>query len=263
MKKRKISTEKILLFLLVLLAILGPVLSPYTYDGQDVTARNLGMSWIHWFGTDKFGRDLFTRVCCGIRLSLLIGAISAMICGGIGTLIGGAAGYIGGKTDLVLSELMNILSAVPSLLYIILIQLAFHPGMGSVILGFCVAGWVDLARFFRATDATERDGILYGGKNDGCFLFPDNWKIYFAKCQTVIESADAFAGSQSDIYGSFSELSRNWNCGTTGEPWNPDPGCKGTDYVISAADGISGCDSDFAVSFLTGDYYKRAEAIRK
>ena len=62
MKKRKISTEKILLFLLVLLAILGPVLSPYTYDGQDVTARNLGMSWTHWFGTDKFGRDLFTRV---------------------------------------------------------------------------------------------------------------------------------------------------------------------------------------------------------
>lgn len=157
MKKRKISTEKILLFLLVLLAILGPVLSPYTYDGQDVTARNLGMSWIHWFGTDKFGRDLFTRVCCGIRLSLLIGAISAMICGGIGTLIGGAAGYIGGKTDLVLSELMNILSAVPSLLYIILIQLAFHPGMGSVILGFCVAGWVDLARLFRAETMRQKE----------------------------------------------------------------------------------------------------------
>ena len=112
-------------------------------------------------------------------------------------------------------------------------------------------------------DATERDGILYGGKNDGCFLFPDNWKIYFAKCQTVIESADAFAGSQGNIYRSFSELSRNRNCGTAGEPWNPDPGRKDTDYVISVADGISGCDSDFAVSFLTGDYYKRTEAIRK
>ena len=153
MKKRKISIEKILLFLLVLLAILGPVLSPYTYDGQDVTARNLGMSWVHWFGTDKFGRDLFTRVCCGIRLSLLIGAISALVCGGIG----GAAGYIGGKTDLVLPELMNILSAVPSLLYIILIQLAFHGGMGSVILGFCVAGWVDLARLFRAETMRQKE----------------------------------------------------------------------------------------------------------
>ncbi len=203
MKKRKISTEKILLFLLVLLAILGPVLSSYTYDGQDVTARNLGMSWIHWFGTDKFGRDLFTRVCCGIRLSLLIGAISAMICGGIGTLIGGAAGYIGGKTDLVLSELMNILSAVPSLLYIILIQLAFHPGMGSVILGFCVAGWVDLARLFRAETMRQKEMDIDGSKNDGRFHLADDWKVYFAKRQTVIESADASAGSQSDIYGSF------------------------------------------------------------
>ena len=65
--------------------------------------------------------------------------------------------YIGGKTDLVLSELMNILSAVPSLLYIILIQLAFHPGMGSVILGFCVAGWVDLARLFRAETMRQKE----------------------------------------------------------------------------------------------------------
>lgn len=154
MKIRKV--QKILLLVLILLAFLGPMLSPYSYELQDVTIRNAGASWLHWFGTDKFGRDLFTRVCCGMRLSLLTGGISAVICGGIGSLIGGMAGYMGGKTDTILTELMNILSAIPSLLYVILIQLVFDSGMSSVILGFCVAGWIDLAKVFRAETIRQK-----------------------------------------------------------------------------------------------------------
>ena len=86
------------LAVMVVLAILVPMLSPFEYDGMDLTALNEMPSMTHPMGTDKFGRDIFVRVMYGARISLAIGFSSAFICLVIGVIYGGIAGYVGGRT---------------------------------------------------------------------------------------------------------------------------------------------------------------------
>lgn len=139
----------ILLSVLLALAILVPLCSPYTYEAQNVDAQNLRASSAHLFGTDKFGRDIFVRVWSGTRISLLVGFCCAFICGIVGVLIGSIAGYNGSRMDMVLMRLADIIDAIPSLLYVILIMLALGANVGSILLGICISGWIDLARLVR------------------------------------------------------------------------------------------------------------------
>lgn len=153
MKRVKLDTKlKIYLGILgvfILVSILVPILSQYPYDAQDVANQNLGISAAHLFGTDKFGRDIFTRVCYGLRISLAVGFSSTLICLVIGAAVGAAAGLSNSVIDTILLEVMNVISAIPSMLYVILILLVFDASIGSVILGICVAGWIDLAKMVR------------------------------------------------------------------------------------------------------------------
>ena len=138
----------IVLLLIVLLAVLGPFFSPYPYDGMG-TEVNRGPSGTHWFGTDALGRDLFTRVLYGIRISLFVGFVSTLINCVIGVLYGGVAGYVGGRTDAAMMRFVDVLYAVPSLLYIILLMMMFGANVGSIMLGMCISGWVGIARLMR------------------------------------------------------------------------------------------------------------------
>lgn len=135
--------------LMCLLAIFVPILSPYTYDGMDVSALNQLPSLQHWFGTDKFGRDIFVRVMYGARISLSVGFAAAGINLVIGVIYGGIAGYVGGKVDLIMMRVVDMIYSIPSLLYIILIMLVFGSNMFSVLLGICVSSWVGMARLVR------------------------------------------------------------------------------------------------------------------
>ena len=138
----------IVLLFIVLLAVLGPLFSPYPYDGMG-TEVNCGPSAAHWFGTDALGRDLFTRVLYGIRISLFVGFVSTLINCAIGVLYGGVAGYVGGRADAVMMRFVDVLYAVPSLLYIILLMMMFGANVGSIMLGMCISGWVGIARLMR------------------------------------------------------------------------------------------------------------------
>lgn len=138
----------IVLLFIVLLAVLGPFFSPYPYDGMG-TEVNCGPSAAHWFGTDALGRDLFTRVLYGIRISLFVGFVSTLINCAIGVLYGGVAGYVGGRADAVMMRFVDVLYAVPSLLYIILLMMMFGANVGSIMLGMCISGWVGIARLMR------------------------------------------------------------------------------------------------------------------
>lgn len=153
--KEKISFVKryftvFLLFLLILLSVLVPLLSPYPYDLQNIEDQNMPASVLHWFGTDRFGRDLFTRAFYGLRISLEVGGASALISLAAGTAAGSVAGYCGKAADTVILEVMNVISAIPSMLYVILIMLVLEAGTGSVIAGICVSGWVDFGRLVRS-----------------------------------------------------------------------------------------------------------------
>ena len=153
-----------LLFLLVMIlcAIFAPMFSPYTYDLQDLTTRNTPPSLQHLFGTDKFGRDIFIRTMYGARISLSVGFAAAAINLMIGTIYGGICGYFGGKLDLILMRIVDIIYAVPTLLYVILIMLIFGSNVFSVLLAICVSSWVGLARQVRAQvmSLREREYIL-------------------------------------------------------------------------------------------------------
>jgi oligopeptide transport system permease protein len=146
--------------IMVLLAVLGPWLSPYTYKQQNYAAVNEGPSALHWFGTDKFGRDLFTRVAYGARISLTIGVCAAAINMVIGVLFGGAAGYLGGTADIALMRVADIVEGVPSLLYIILVMIFLGASMRSVIVALCISYWIRTSRVVRG-QILQNKGLDY------------------------------------------------------------------------------------------------------
>ena len=140
----------IVIILMALTSILVPMFSPYSYDGMNLTAMNQGPSLQHPCGTDQMGRDLFIRILYGARISLTIGLVAALINFVIGVIYGGLSGYIGGRTDMILMRIVDILTSLPSLLYIVLIMLIFGSNVGSVILALCFTSWIGTARVVRS-----------------------------------------------------------------------------------------------------------------
>lgn len=151
LKKNKAALVGLFIIILVsLLAILGPVLSPYSYSDQSLAEANLPPSAAHWFGTDNLGRDLATRVCYGARISLSIGIVASLINLGVGVLYGGVSGYFGGRIDSVMMRIVDILYGIPLLLYVILLMVVLKPGLMNVFIALGLVYWLRMARIVRA-----------------------------------------------------------------------------------------------------------------
>ena len=150
-KKNKLALIGLVFILLMVIGAIGvPMVSPYSYDAQDMLSRNSSPSWAHPFGTDKFGRDILVRVMYGARISLSVGFAAAALNLVSGVVYGGICGYIGGKLDMILMRIVDILYSVPTLLYVILIMLVFGSNIFSVLLAICISSWVGMARQVRA-----------------------------------------------------------------------------------------------------------------
>src|SRR4051795_5272714 len=134
--------------------ILAAIFAPFIAT-QDVTAQNLFMRYAspsaeHWFGTDALGRDVFSRVVFGARISLQVGIIVVLISSVVGILIGSVAGFYGGFVDKFLSGyVFNVFLAFPGLLLAIALVAFLGAGQGKLILALCVIGWVGYARVMR------------------------------------------------------------------------------------------------------------------
>ncbi|WP_156290886.1 ABC transporter permease [Oceanobacillus salinisoli] len=139
----------IFLILLTIMAILGPILSPYEVNTQDRPNQYQLPSSEHWFGTDAAGRDVFTRTWYGARISLFVGLVAAMIDVFIGIIYGGISGYKGGRTDNVMMRIIEILYGIPSLLVTILLLVVLGPSLFTIILALTITGWVGMARIVR------------------------------------------------------------------------------------------------------------------
>jgi oligopeptide transport system permease protein len=139
----------ILLGILVFMAIFGPYMTDYDYATNDLANKNQKPSAEHWFGTDDLGRDVFTRVWEGARISLLIGVAAALIDLLIGVIYGGYAGYKGGKTDDLMMRFADILYGVPYLLLVILLMVVLGQGIGTMILAMTITGWINMSRIVR------------------------------------------------------------------------------------------------------------------
>lgn len=148
-KNKQITVGLILLGAFLLLAVFVPICSGYSYKEIDVDLQNQSASWQHLFGTDEFGRDIFVRVWYGVRISLAAGIGSALLNGCIGIYYGAVSGYLGGKTDMIMMRLGDVVSSIPSLIYVILIMMTFGSNVGSLLLGLCISGWVDTVRIVR------------------------------------------------------------------------------------------------------------------
>lgn len=149
-KKNKLALfGLIFLAIMVLGAILVPMLSQYTYEGQDLANKNMLPCLAHPFGTDKLGRDIMVRVMYGARISLSIGFSTAVINLFIGIIYGGIAGYVGGKVDMIMMRIIDVIYAVPSLLYTVLILMIFGDSIASMMIAICLTSWIQMARQVR------------------------------------------------------------------------------------------------------------------
>ena len=139
----------ILIAVIAVLAIVAPILSPYAYDEADLMASNLAPCREHPFGTDKTGRDMWTRVWVGARASLLIGFLGALAPFLLGTVIGATSGWCGGWVDMVIMRICDIMLCIPSMIYLILLLIVMGGSVQSMVLAMALSGWMGSARGFR------------------------------------------------------------------------------------------------------------------
>jgi oligopeptide transport system permease protein len=139
-----------LLSLILLFAIFGPLLSPYTYYDTHLAQKNLPPSFQHWFGTDDLGRDLFIRVWYGARISIFVGIAAALIDLVIGVLWGSAAALSGGFIDECMMRFADLLYSLPTLLVVIMLMVVLGQGLIPILIALTVLGWITMARIVRA-----------------------------------------------------------------------------------------------------------------
>jgi peptide/nickel transport system permease protein len=138
------------LALFVLVALLAPYVAPYDPILQNSEVRLQGPSWLHPFGTDNFGRDVFSRVIWGIRIDLQIAILGVIFPFIIGTLVGTVAGFFGGVVDAIFMRLIDVILAFPFLVLVLSIIAILGPGLSSFYIAMALVGWVSYARLIRA-----------------------------------------------------------------------------------------------------------------
>ena len=150
LKQNRLATASMyVLVVIVLFALVAPILSHYRFSDQDLTAIGQGPSWRHLLGTDDLGRDLWTRLWVGGRVSLCIGLLAGALDLAIGVLYGGISGYFGGKVDDVMMRIVEILFGIPYLLMIILLMVVMGQGLLTMITALGLVSWIGMARLVR------------------------------------------------------------------------------------------------------------------
>ncbi len=141
---------------LLLVAAFAPWLAPTSPIEQDLAARLQPPSAAHWLGTDELGRDIYSRIVHGSRITLYIVALVVVIVGPLGLLIGTAAGYLGGWLDVVLMRITDIFMAFPRLILALAFVAALGPGIENAIIAIALTAWPPYARLARAETLTVR-----------------------------------------------------------------------------------------------------------
>lgn len=150
LKKNKVAiASMIFLGLLVILCVVVPMVSQVSHETQDLMNTNKGPSSGHWFGQDELGRDIFTRVWVGGRVSLTIGVIGAAVSLIVGMIYGGISGYFGGIVDDIMMRIVEVLCGIPYMIVVIIVSLVLGKGLQSLLIALCITSWTGLARLVR------------------------------------------------------------------------------------------------------------------
>lgn len=162
LKKNKVAMVSVVLLAILIIAVLLAPLSPYDPYKLDASQKLQGISSSHWFGTDEYGRDYFTRTLYGGRVSLLVGFMSMIMTVVIGTSLGVFSGYVGGKVDMFLMSFTDIFLALPSMLLMVILNIFLKPGLPTLIVVLSLFSWASVARITRAETMSlkERDFVV-------------------------------------------------------------------------------------------------------
>lgn len=149
-KRNKMAVVGLVIMVaLILLALFAPLIATHDPAEQDLLQRLKPPTKEHWFGTDDLGRDLFSRVLYGARVSLSVGIFSVLFNVIIGVIVGSIAGYYGGKTDSILMRFVDMMLAFPQFFLLIAVVTLFKPSLFNIIVVFVVFGWMGKSRLLR------------------------------------------------------------------------------------------------------------------
>lgn len=159
---KRLSKNKpamICLFIIIIIAlasIIIPFISPYTMSEQHLTHTYASIGYkdptdghMHLFGTDSLGRDIFTRIWYGARISLFISFTAVIINFFIGIIYGGISGYVGGAVDNVMMRIIEIINGIPYLIIVVLLMMVLPPGTMTIVIAYAAVGWTGMARLVR------------------------------------------------------------------------------------------------------------------
>jgi len=149
LKNRAAVGGAIILFILILFAILAPWIAPYPYAYQNLSLGASPPSAEHLLGTDVLGRDLFSRILYGARISLLVGFVATTVALIIGVSWGLVAGYYGGKVDSVMMRIVDVLYGIPFIIFIILLMVVFGRNLWLLFIAIGAVEWLTMARIVR------------------------------------------------------------------------------------------------------------------
>jgi peptide/nickel transport system permease protein len=147
----------LIIVILVLTALFAPYIAPYDPVAANLANRLQPLSAAHWFGTDELGRDIFSRIVWGSRLTLYVIMLVAVIAAPVGILVGTVAGYFGGIIDTVLMRITDIFLAFPKLILALAFVAALGPGIENAIIAIAITSWPPYARIARAETITIRN----------------------------------------------------------------------------------------------------------
>ena len=139
----------VVLGVFIVLSVLAPWITPYSYSGQNLELGPSSPSALHWLGSDLFGRDLLTRILYGSRISLAVGFIATAVALLIGVSWGALAGYLGGRIDALMMRFVDVLYALPFTIFIILLMVVFGRNIILLFLAIGAVEWLTMARIVR------------------------------------------------------------------------------------------------------------------
>ena len=139
----------IVLIILALLAIFAPLVSRYSPSSLNLPDREVSPNLQHWLGTDRTGRDIWARIVLGGRVSLSVGLVAVSIATIIGTTIGSIAGYRGGKVDMILMRITDMVQTFPMLVIVIALVAIVGPSIYNLMFAIGILGWPTMARLVR------------------------------------------------------------------------------------------------------------------
>ena len=187
LKKNRASVFSLYFIIMIsFIAIFANFLAPFSFETQNIDRILLGPNSINWFGTDNLGRDLFSRIIYGARMSMAVGIFTAIVSLLIGGMYGAVSGWLGGWVDSVMMRIIDILFAIPSLVLLILVMVVFNSvnifeqpelkALTGIFLALSVVGWVGLARLVRGQVLQAKhllfvEGARAMGAGDWAILF--------------------------------------------------------------------------------------------